>query len=151
MDDAWYFPFYDNNGNITDYVNAAGMIVAHYEYSPFGEIVAQSGTLADTFAFRFSTKYQDSETGLVMYQLRPYSPLLGRWLCHDPIREEGGENIYCFVSNDPLSFADPFGLWSLKRLNTMSDYYATILDADFRSLRDVVMPDIQAEIDRVLA
>ena len=64
-----YYPCYDANGNITEYVDAAGNIRAHYEYSPFGEIVVQSGDLADTFTHRFSTKPFDAETSLVMYQL----------------------------------------------------------------------------------
>jgi YD repeat-containing protein len=61
--DAWFFPLYDNNGNITEYVDAAGNIRAHYEYSPFGEIVAQSGDMADSFTHRFSTKPFDTTVG----------------------------------------------------------------------------------------
>ena len=57
-----YFPFYDNNGNIAEYVDALGNIRAHYEYSPFGETVAQTGDLADTFPHRFSTKYYGSSS-----------------------------------------------------------------------------------------
>jgi RHS repeat-associated protein len=108
-----FYPCYDANGNVTDYVNAAGTVVAHYEYSPFGEITAQSGILADTFVFRFSTKYHDAETGVVMYQLRPYSPTLGRWLCRDPIQEQGGVNLYLSVDNSPIDVADPLGLHTI--------------------------------------
>ena len=111
--DGAFYPCCDANGNITDYVNAAGTVVAHYEYSPFGEITARSGVLADAFAFRFSTKYHDPETGLVMYQLRPYSPTLGRWLCRDPIEEKGGLNQYSFVNNDSLTGLDPYGLFNI--------------------------------------
>ena len=50
---------------------------AHYEYSPFGEIAAQSGDLADTFTHRFSTKPFDAETSLVMYQLPAIRPVSG--------------------------------------------------------------------------
>jgi RHS repeat-associated protein len=34
--------------------------------------------------FRFSTKYQDDETDLVMYPRRAYNPSTGRWLSRDP-------------------------------------------------------------------
>ncbi|NLL83444.1 MAG: RHS repeat protein, partial [Lentisphaerae bacterium] len=51
-----FFPCYDANGNITEYLDTNGVIVAHYEYSPFGEIVNQSGVYASTFTHRFSTK-----------------------------------------------------------------------------------------------
>ena len=107
--EGFFYPCYDANGNITDYVNAVGTVVAHYEYSPFGEITAQSGILAGTFAFRFSTKYHDAETGQVMYQLRPYSPTLGRWISRDPVEEEGGPNLYGFVGNRAISIVDTDG------------------------------------------
>ena len=92
-----YFPCYDANGNVTAYVDAAGNIRAHYEYSPFGEITAQSGDLADTFKFRFSTKYWDEETRSYYYGYRFYSPELMRWLNRDPIWEQGG--LPCFASD----------------------------------------------------
>ncbi|PYK97491.1 MAG: hypothetical protein DME19_16090 [Verrucomicrobia bacterium] len=36
----------------------------------------------------------------------------GRWLSRDPIQEEGGINLYNFVSNNPLTGSDPLGLSS---------------------------------------
>ena len=105
-----YYPSYDANGNITDYVDGSGTVRAHYEYSPFGEIVAQSGDLADTFTHRFSTKPFDAETGLVMYQFRPYAPRLGRWLSRDPIGTRGGLNEYGFAGNDGINHFDYLGL-----------------------------------------
>jgi RHS repeat-associated protein len=109
--DGTFFPCYDANGNITEYVDGSGEIRAHYEYSPFGETIAQSGDLADTFTHRFSTKPFDAETSLVMYQLRPYAPGLGRWMSRDPIGERGGLNEYGFVGNDPANGRDYLGLW----------------------------------------
>jgi RHS repeat-associated protein len=91
-------------------VDAAGNIRAHYEYSPFGEIVIQSGDLAHTFTHRFSTKPFDAETGLVIYQLRPYVPGLGRWMNRDPIGERGGDNLYGFVGNGSVNRWDMLGL-----------------------------------------
>ena len=37
------------------------------------------------YAFRFSSEYFDTVTGLVYYNFRYYSPELGRWLSRDPI------------------------------------------------------------------
>lgn len=56
-----YYAIADANGNITDYINAAGDVVAHYEYSPFGEIIRESGSMVNDFSFRYSSKYYDNE------------------------------------------------------------------------------------------
>jgi len=105
-----FIPCYDANGNVTEYVDAAGNIRAHYEYSPFGEIVVQSGDLADTFKFRFSTKYWDAETRSYYYGYRHYAPKLGCWLNRDPIGKRGGLNLYCFCGNSPVVFVDGLGM-----------------------------------------
>lgn len=60
-DSATYIPAYDANGNVTEYVSTNGTIASHYEYSPFGETVIQSGLLSNVFSFRFSTKYWEDE------------------------------------------------------------------------------------------
>jgi len=67
--------------------------------------------------FRWSTRYQDDETDIVMYPRRPYSPSTGRFLCKDPIGERGGLNLYGFVGNDPIRRIDPLGL----------DYYIKVV------------------------
>jgi RHS repeat-associated protein len=58
----------------------------------------------------FSSKYTDSETGLVDYGLRIYSPPLARFLSRDPMGERGGINLYGFVENDPVNKWDYLGL-----------------------------------------
>ena len=85
---AIYVPQYDAYGNIIGYCDAAGNIVASYTYDAFGRTISQSGALADVFAFRYSTKYFDRETGFYYYGKRYYSPALRRWLTRDPIGEE---------------------------------------------------------------
>ena len=67
IDGVPYIPCYDNNGNITRYLDANGNTVAAYAYDAFGKTVSQSGPLADVFRHRFSTKYFDPETGLYYY------------------------------------------------------------------------------------
>jgi RHS repeat-associated protein len=104
------FPFYDHNGNITDYVDAYGFPVAHYEYDAFGNTLVKTGSMADVFRHRFSTKYYDPETGLYYYGYRYYCPILRRWLNCDPLGEEGGLNLYAFCVNNPLNKWDYWGM-----------------------------------------
>ena len=91
-------PVYDGNGNILAYHTlTTGVKVADFAYGPFGEPLKAYGSAAKNHPFRFSTKYTDEETGLVLYQLRPYRPDLGRWLQKDRIGERGGANLYGMV------------------------------------------------------
>ena len=109
IDGAIYIPCYDNNGNITKYVDANGNVIASYTYDVFGKWIAKAGVLADLFRHRFSTKYFDIETGLYYYGYRFYHPMLIRWLNRDPIEEDGGVNLYGFCGNDPVSRYDKDG------------------------------------------
>jgi len=106
-----YHLAYDGNGNVTDLVGTNGSFVAKYQYDPYGNTIGKSGDLADVNHFRFSTKYTDSESGLVYYGFRFYVPEVGRWSGRDPIGESGGFLLYGFCANYALSFVDSFGLW----------------------------------------
>jgi RHS repeat-associated protein len=110
VDDAIYIPCYDNNGNVTKYVDANGGVVASYTYDAFGKLIAKFGPLADFFRHRFSTKYFDIENGLYHYGYRFYHPALMRWLNRDPIEENGGVNLYGFCGNNGVVKYDKFGL-----------------------------------------
>ena len=59
-----YYYVVDGNKNVTALVNATGELVAEYEYGQFGEIIAQSGTIAALNPFRFSSEFFDVETGV---------------------------------------------------------------------------------------
>ena len=100
-----YFPAYDGNGNVTEYLAADGSTAAHYEYDAFGNVIASSGT-PGSFEFRFSTKPQDAATGLYYYGYRYYDPKTGRWPSRDPIEEKGDVNLYVFSENSSIDKID---------------------------------------------
>ena len=106
IDGSTYVPTYDNNGNITRYLDASGNTVGQYTYDAFGNLISKSGPLADFFRHRFSTKYYDCETGLYYYGYRFYSSSLMRWLNRDPIEEDGGLNLYGFCGNNSVASYD---------------------------------------------
>jgi RHS repeat-associated protein len=103
-----YFPCFDANGNVTEYVYAS--TVAHYAYSAFGAITTQSFAMANHFTHRFSTKPFDSETKHIVFQLRKYTLPLECWMSRDLLNEKGGNNLYRFVDNSAISYADVIGL-----------------------------------------
>ncbi len=112
-----HLPMYDGNGNITGYTNTSGTLTAKYEYDAFGQTVVATGSAAGSTPFRFATKYADTETGLVQYNKRYYSPSLGRFIGRDTIGERGGLNLYAYVMNRVPNAYDILGM-----------------DADFRSV-----------------
>jgi RHS repeat-associated protein len=120
----------DGNGNITCLVNTKQVLVAKYIYDPFGNILSQSGSLADANLYRFSSKEFHALSGLVYYLYRFYDPTMQRWLNRDPLANgrlsadstelmdnvvgpfelSNGGNLYHYVYNNPVNRFDPFGL-----------------------------------------
>ena len=81
-----YFPTYDGNGNVSEYLSVNSTVVAHYEYDPFGKTTVATGTKAQDFPHRFSTKPLDDATGLYYYGYRWYDPVKRfRAVCRDPL------------------------------------------------------------------
>ena len=68
--------------------------------------LASSGAYAPRFGF--SSKERDA-SGLAYYGFRFHAPDLCRWITPDPIREDGGLNLYRFCGNDPVNQIDPDG------------------------------------------
>jgi len=99
----------DGNGNVTALVDTNGVILARYTYDAYGNIFSLSGPLATANLYRFSSKEWHPASGLVYYGYRFYDPNLQRWLNRDPIGEEGGGNLFCFVGNNALLRFDPSG------------------------------------------
>ncbi|TWT45270.1 tRNA3(Ser)-specific nuclease WapA precursor [Phycisphaerae bacterium RAS1] len=113
-DDLKYVYTYDANGNVGQLIDlaagsAASSIKAHYEYDPYGGVVASSGTYAETNTYRFSTKPWDDETGLGYWGYRYYDARLGRWIARDPLGEVGRGHLYCYMWNNPHNGVDGLG------------------------------------------
>jgi len=52
----------------------------------------------------------ETASGVFYYGFRYYMPETGRWASKDPIKENGGVNLYGFVGNDGVESVDALGL-----------------------------------------
>jgi RHS repeat-associated protein len=160
-----YWPVCDGNGNTVSLVDSGigtghtRGVIATFEYSPYGELLAVDATAASGISqanptaicpMLFSTKYYDAEVGLYYYGYRYYEPGVGKWINRDPIAEEGGLNLYAFCGNDPVNEVDPLGLltpgWHLRVTGQALDElgFAPEKEAKFRTaiLVGSVYPDV---------
>ncbi|MBR6587411.1 MAG: hypothetical protein IKK82_08325, partial [Kiritimatiellae bacterium] len=105
------FYTHDGNKNVSEIVAEDGDIAAHYVYAPLGAVNAQTGTHATANLLRFSSEYADDVLGLVYYNYRHYEPVMGRWICRDPVEEIVGGNTWTFCKNYSLNAYDVIGFW----------------------------------------
>jgi len=52
----------------------------------------------------------DGDAGLYRFGSRDYNPWKGMWWSKDPIRFDGGLNLYVYCNGDPVNCIDPSGL-----------------------------------------
>jgi RHS repeat-associated protein len=94
--------------------NASGTVVKTLSYDSFGVLTADSDP-AFELPIGFAGGLADPATGLVRFGYRDYDPASGRWTARDPVFYAGGQaNLYVYVSNNPLTFRDPTGLWCIE-------------------------------------
>jgi RHS repeat-associated protein len=104
---------HDAMKNVTSLFGEARGRRALYEYRPYGGLITSEGNMAEENKFRFSSEYMDDELGLVYYNYRHLNPLDGRWISRDPIKEEGGWNLYSYIYNSPTISNDIIGLYTV--------------------------------------
>ena len=101
--------------NVSELIDTAGVVKAHYEYSPFGKLTYEMPDSVEN-PFKFSTKYLDEEVQLYYYGHRYYNPTAAKWLNRDHqwVWERGGYNLYGFIKNHSINSYDYIGLTESK-------------------------------------
>jgi RHS repeat-associated protein len=97
----------DGLGSVTALTNAAGTASQNYTYDSFGNIIATTGSLVNSF--RYTGREWDQETSLYYYRARYYDPTIGNFISEDPIRFGAGVNFYSYAFGDPVKYIDPDG------------------------------------------
>ena len=106
--------FYHTDGlvSVTELTDSTGAVARAYAYDAYGQIADEVGTLANPYAY--TGREFDAESGLYFYRARYYDSAAGRFTQEDPIGFQGQDvNLYRYVFNNPVKFADPLGLEGL--------------------------------------
>jgi len=107
----FYYYQADGLGSIIGLTNERGRLVQRYDYDSFGNMSHHGDLIKQPYTY--TGREYDPETGLYFYRARYYDPRLGRFLTKDPIGFAGGDgNLYGYVANNPVNWADPLGLWT---------------------------------------
>ena len=103
---------HDGNKNVSEVVASGGDVSAHYEYAPFGAVIAQRGAFAADNPWRFSSEFADDDTATVYYNYRHYESSLGRWQARDPTKNDeiSDLNLYVYCANSGILNTDELGL-----------------------------------------
>lgn len=111
----------DHLGSPRLITRASGYQSAYHAYFPFG--MEATGETQDSVRMKFTGHERDlanltsSADDLDYMHARHYNPLLGRFLSPDLVtgspRRPQSWNLYSYVSNRPLTFADPMGLYAV--------------------------------------
>jgi type VI secretion system secreted protein VgrG len=92
--------------------DASGNVIKTLDYDSFGNIIQDTNPSFD-MPLGFAGELLDTDTGLVRFGFREYSPEIGRWTAKDPILFLGGDpDVYGYCLNDPINLIDPLGLFN---------------------------------------
>jgi len=105
-----YYYHYDGLANTIAMTDAAGNMVNKYAYDEFRNLLNAVETVPNPFTFVGQYGVMDDDSGLLHMRARYYDPEVGRFISKDPIRYLGGVNLFSYVANNPINWADPLGL-----------------------------------------
>ena len=106
------FYHFDEMGNTLFISDDVGTTLGSYAYTPYGELIASTGTLDNPFTWQGEQGLMDEGNGLYYDLARFYDSSSGRFLSRDPIRRVGPRSInpYQYAYNNPLRYVDATGL-----------------------------------------
>ncbi len=105
---------YDRRGTTTALSDMTGTVTDRFQYAPYGELVNHTGTTSVPFLFNGRDGVMTDSNGLYYMRARYYNPEIKRFINQDVkignIDAPMTLNRYAYVSGQPISYVDPFGL-----------------------------------------
>jgi len=103
---AVHYYHQDQLGSTRAITDQTGNLSATSTYDPYGNPVAQTGTLTNPFGY--AGQYTDPETGLQYLRARYYDPNTQNFLTRDPLTPTT-RTPYNYTDNNPTNNTDPTG------------------------------------------
>ena len=124
-----YYLHKDNQGSTTSITNAAGSLLQQFIYDPWGkQYSVSSNSLFSTYSNPGDSKGYTGHKMINDFDVihmggRTYNPILGRFMQADPFIQAPSNlqnyNRYSYVLNNPMSYTDPSGYFSINPLKPL--------------------------------
>ncbi len=101
------YPHTDMLGSVYAVSDSTGTSQATWSYDVYGTRTQTSGSLG--YAFGFTGREHDGDTGLIYSRARYYDPSVGSWLSPDRKGDINGPNLFQYVVDRPTRLVDPSG------------------------------------------
>ena len=109
---------FDSRGSTVAITDASGNVTDTFAYDTYGKLLSRTGTSKVIFGYNGRDGVVTDDNGLIYMRARYYSPEMKRFVNADivagAISNAVTLNRYAYANGNPVSFVDPFGLWSLK-------------------------------------
>lgn len=147
-DGQHYYYQFNARGDVIALTDAAGNLVARYDYDEWGNVIDIQGNtdVAEANPYRYVGQYgvmHDADAGLYLMGWRDYDPTTGRFIVPDEY--EGDEedpttlNRYLYAEGDPVNNIDPDGYiakWIKKGKKVAKKAYNFAIGDDINTLRN---------------
>ncbi len=123
------WPLTDQIGTVRELLKLVAnvpTVVKYLRYDAFGNVTSDSDASVQ-YAFAYTGREIEIETGLYFYRARYYDPATGAFLSEDPIGFDAGDpNFYRYVGNNPTNATDPTGLFEASAGNSCRRWGAKV-------------------------
>jgi RHS repeat-associated protein len=114
-DGKTYYYHLNGHSDVIALTDASGVIVADYQYDAWGNILSQTGTMASSNPYRYSSYRYDEGTGLYYLKARYYDANTGRFITRDTFHgfedDPKSLNQYAYAHGNPVRYVDHEGNW----------------------------------------
>ena len=109
---------FDCRGSTIAITDTSGNITDTFAYDTYGKLISRTGTSKVIFGYNGRDGVVTDKNELIYMRARYYSPEMKRFINADIIPGKLSNaitlNRFAYANGNPVSFVDPFGLWSLK-------------------------------------